>query len=73
MEYLYSDGARTKEDFKSGLMALKPYTNWTTGTWNFSITDIRPWNGIQNTPTDTDILANYLVRSLKKALRKQAI
>lgn len=73
MEYLYSNGARTKEDFIPGLITLKEYTSWTSGTWNFSITDIRPWNGIQNTPTDTDILANYLVRSLKKALRKQAV
>lgn len=73
MEHLYSNGARTKDDFIPGLIALKEYTSWTSGTWNFSITDTRPWNGIQNTPTDTDILANHLVRSLKKALRKQAI
>ena len=73
MEFLYGNGARKKEDFIPGLETLKEYTSWTSGTWNFSLTDIRPWNGIQNTPTDTDILANYLVRSLKKALRKQAI
>jgi hypothetical protein len=32
--------------------------------------DTRPWNGIQNTPSDIDLLTRYLVSSLKKALRK---
>ena len=73
MEYLYSTGARTKEDFIPSLYLLKKYTNWTTGVWNFSQTDIRPWNGIQNTPTDMDLLANYLMRSIKKEFRKQGI
>ena len=35
-----------------------------------SICDIRPWNGIQNTPSDIDLLTRYLVSALKKALRK---
>lgn len=72
MEYLYSQGARTKADFIPGLEVLKEYTSWTHDIWNFSVTDIRPWNGIQNTPTDIDLLANYLIRSLKKGLKKQA-
>ncbi|MBW4504756.1 MAG: DGQHR domain-containing protein [Scytonema hyalinum WJT4-NPBG1] len=71
MESLYSSqGATTSEEFEPGLEALKEYTAWTSGQWRFSEDDVRPWNGIQNTPSDIDILANYLVRSLKRALRK---
>lgn len=73
LEYLYSHGGRTKEDFIPGLVVLKEYTSWTSGTWTFSAIDVRPWNGIQNTPTDADLLSNYLVRSLKRGLRKQAV
>ena len=72
MEILYaSHGATTKQQFVAGLLLLRPYTAWTSGQWIFSESDARPWNGIQNTPTDIDLLSNYLVRSLKKALRKQ--
>lgn len=71
MELLYSsEGATTRAEFEPGLELLKPYTAWTSGQWRFSEYDERPWNGIQNTPSDIDLLANYLVRSLKKALRR---
>ena len=33
--------------------------------------DHRPWSAIQNTPADIDLLANYLVRELKRAMRRQ--
>lgn len=70
MEQLFSsEGARTKDDFIPGLMLLKPFMAWTSGTWNLSEDDIRPWNGIQNTPSDIDLLANFLTRTLKRALR----
>ncbi|ODV42727.1 hypothetical protein AWV79_24205 [Cupriavidus sp. UYMMa02A] len=71
MELLYStEGARLKNEFVRGLELLKPYTAWTSGTWELSQNDIRPWNGIQNTPSDIDLLANYLTRTLKRLLRK---
>lgn len=71
MELLYSlEGARTKDEFVAGLTLLKPHTAWTSGCWELSADDIRPWNGIQNTPTDIDLLAKYLTRTLKRALRK---
>lgn len=71
MELLYaSEGATSAEEFKPGLELLKPYTAWTSGQWRFSNEDIRPWKGIENTPSDIDLLANHLVRNLKRALRK---
>lgn len=71
MEQLYSsEGAKTCADFKPGLLALRDYTAWTSGHWKFNDDDVRNWNGIQNTPTDIDILSNYLVRCLKKIRRK---
>ncbi|WP_420995177.1 DGQHR domain-containing protein DpdB [Cupriavidus sp. 30B13] len=71
MEILYAtEGARTKDEFVPGLQLLKPYTAWTSGTWELSANDTRLWNGIQNTPTDIDLLANCLTRTLKRVLRK---
>lgn len=71
MEMLYStEGARLKDEFIPGLELLKPFTAWTSGTWELSQNDVRPWNGIQNTPSDIDLLANYLTRTLKRLLRK---
>ncbi|AOI96713.1 DGQHR domain-containing protein DpdB [Burkholderia sp. LA-2-3-30-S1-D2] len=71
MEFLYSsEGATTRSDFERSLRLLKEYTAWTSGQWRLAPYDERPWNGIQNTPSDIDLLTNYLVRSMKRALRK---
>ncbi|NIF85476.1 DGQHR domain-containing protein [Comamonas sp. Tr-654] len=72
MEHLYTHAnATSSEDFIPGLKLLRDngHTAWTSGQWYLSDDDIRPWNGIQNTPTDIDILANHLVRRLKRELR----
>ncbi|MEK8030990.1 DGQHR domain-containing protein DpdB [Ideonella sp. DXS29W] len=66
----YSEGATQRHQFEPALEALKAYTAWTSGQWQFSETDIRPWNGVQNTPSDIDLLTRYLIAALKKALRK---
>jgi DGQHR domain-containing protein len=72
MDHLfYAEGATKRQQFIDGLEALKPYTAWTSGQWTLTETDVRPWNGIQNTPSDIDALTRYLVASTKKALRKQ--
>ncbi len=72
MEILYDSHNATKShQFVAGLHLLKSYTAWTSGEWIFAEDDIRPWNGIQNTPTDVNLLSNYLVRTLKRALKKQ--
>ena len=71
MELLHSNsGATTADEFMPGLELLKEHTAWTSGQWHFGVDDVRSWNGIQNTPSDIDLLANYLVRSLKRSLRK---
>ncbi|MGY0193821.1 DGQHR domain-containing protein DpdB [Leptothrix sp. BB-4] len=71
MELLHSNsGATTAAEFTPGLELLKEHTAWTCGQWHFGADDVRAWNGIQNTPSDIDLLANYLVRSLKRSLRK---
>ena len=71
MDHLHSvEGATNRQEFESGLKILSPYTAWTSGQWELEAWDTRPWNGIQNTPSDIDLLTRYLVSSLKKALRK---
>lgn len=71
MDHLYStEGAAERHQFEPGLRLLQPFTAWTGGQWALDTDDIRPWNGIQNTPSDIDLLTRYLVSSLKKALRK---
>jgi hypothetical protein len=71
MEILYStNGATNKDEFAEGLELIKPYTAWTSGTWDLEDSDTRPWNGIQNTPSDVYLLSKYLVKVTKKAIRK---
>jgi hypothetical protein len=70
MEQLYVGyGEVSKPKFMKGLKLLAPKTAWTEGTWVFSRDDKRPWNGIQNNPTDIDLLTNYLLRQLRKAIK----
>jgi DGQHR domain-containing protein len=71
MDHLYSaQGATSRQQFEPGLRLLQPYTAWTSGQWQLEAFDTRPWNGIQNTPNDIDLLTRYLVSSVKRALRK---
>jgi DGQHR domain-containing protein len=71
MDHLYSlEGAAERDQFEPGLRLLAPHTAWRSGQWPLEPWDTRPWNGIQNTPSDIDLLTRYLVSSLKKALRK---
>lgn len=70
MDYLYTNqGARSATHFEEGLVLLKPYTAWTHGTWPMADQEI-PWNGLQNTPQDIDILTRHLVSTLKRQFRK---
>jgi len=72
METLYAHAGKVdREEFVKGLKLIEPKCAWVAGRWTFSRDDQRPWNGIQNTSTDIDLLANYLVRELKRALRRQ--
>jgi DGQHR domain-containing protein len=72
METLYAHAGRVdRDEFVKGLRLIAPKCAWVAGRWTFSRDDQRPWNGIQNTSTDIDLLANYLVRELRRALRRQ--
>lgn len=70
MDLLYvNQGATTADEFAVGLELLKPYTAWTTGHWKTADYEI-PWNDIQNTPTDINLLTLHLVSTTKRQLRK---
>jgi DGQHR domain-containing protein len=74
MELLYAtEGATTSAQFEPGLKLLLEHTAWTSGHWRLSTIEVRSWNGLQNTPTDIHLLANYLVRTLKRELRKTRV
>lgn len=69
MDTLYSNLNTVETDvFIKALRMIKACTAWTSGTWNLTQSDRRPWNGIQNTPTDIDLLTRHLVRHTRKAL-----
>lgn len=70
MDLLYSrQGAVSTKEFSEYLQLLKPYTAWTYGVWKLPGYEV-PWNGIQNTPSDIDLLTRYLVSVMKRQLRK---
>lgn len=60
--------ASTKADFLPVLEILKPFTAWTSGSWNMD-GHVFPWNDIQNTPSDIDLLTRHLVSTVKRQLR----
>lgn len=64
--------ATTKADFIPALEILKPCTAWTSGSWNIDGNEF-PWNGIQNTPSDIDLLTRHLVSTTKRLLRLQEL
>ncbi|WP_329346212.1 DGQHR domain-containing protein DpdB [Streptomyces microflavus] len=41
------------------LEGLVPHVAWTSGTWRFAEQE-RPWNGLQNTPSDLRLLNDHL-------------
>jgi DGQHR domain-containing protein len=74
MELLHSrTGAKKRSEFLWGLELLRNKTAWTSGKWKFFESDERPWNALQNTSGDIDLLSNYLVRELKRELRRQVM
>lgn len=71
MEHLYfSMGARTVDQFKSGLSLLEGKTAWTCGEWDFG--DRKPkWNELQNLNKDWIALSNYLLATIKRVQRER--
>lgn len=60
--------AATKADFVPALELLRPFTAWTSGSWNVD-GHVFPWNDIQNTPSDIDLLTRHLVSMTKREMR----
>lgn len=60
--------ATTKADFVPALESLKPFTAWTSGTWNIDGHEF-PWNAIQNTPSGIDLLTRHLTSIMRRQLR----
>lgn len=70
MDLLYTNqAATTAKEFAIGIELLKPFTAWTSGNWPISGYSV-PWNNLQNTPQDIDILTRHLVSTTKRQLRK---
>lgn len=65
MEVAYAlHGARDRESFADTIRCLEPHTAWTGGHWNFP-TEFRPWDKLQNTASDVQLLSDYLVRLVR--------
>lgn len=71
MDLLYATKKiNTCDGFAKSLKLLRPFTSWTSGEWQIPGYKV-PWNGIENTSSDIDILSRYLVSTIKRQLRKQ--
>jgi DGQHR domain-containing protein len=55
------DEVPTRETYRLDLERLVPVCAWTSGYWDFGPRDQRPWNELQNTPRDIQLLADYLL------------
>lgn len=55
------DEVPTRETYRLDLERLAPVCAWTSGYWDFGPRDQRPWNELQNTPRDIQLLADYLL------------
>jgi len=62
---VFDRGARTREDFVRGLAPLAGRTAWRSGSWEFS-DQVRPWNTLQNTSADYQLLAMHLVGIVRR-------
>ena len=51
------------------LRRLAPQCAWTSGEWQFSESESRRWNRLQNTPNDVRLLTNHVVRLVKPPRR----
>lgn len=57
-------------DLGSVLAKLVPECSWTSGQWSFG-SELRNWNGLQNTPNDVRLLTNHLVRLARPPRRSR--
>ncbi len=63
--------SETKGEFIDMLEIIKPFTAWTSGTWNFKPTP-KHWSEIQNVSPDIRQLREYLFHALNNGLKLKA-
>jgi DGQHR domain-containing protein len=64
-------GLPGRTQFQADLEALRPACHWTEGLWDFGPGRKRKWNELQNTPTDVQLLSNYLTLQYKALVWKR--
>ncbi|MEI7909624.1 MAG: DGQHR domain-containing protein DpdB [Verrucomicrobiota bacterium] len=55
-----------REVFSDCIEAIRIHCSWTSGFWEFGGGMSRKWNEIQNTPKDCQLVANYLLVTLRQ-------
>jgi len=74
MEHLYfTETARNRTDFVSGLSCLKGNTAWTEGAWEYGADNVRPWNSIQFVPRDYMDLSQHLLKIVRTEQRERQL
>jgi DGQHR domain-containing protein len=66
---LRDEGVPTSRRFAEHLRLIAPLCAWTGGVWEFSTTDQRRWNELQNVPRDIKLLSDFLVRAYRRDVR----
>jgi DGQHR domain-containing protein len=64
-----------KLDSKRAVRELKLISDrcaWSGGSWPFGKGRERPWNEVQNTPSDVALLSNFLLREYRQRVRSQS-
>ena len=56
-------------DFETHLRLIAPLCAWTGGSWKFGPYQ-RRWNDLQNTPRDVQVVADHLLSSYRRALKR---
>lgn len=56
-------------DFETHLQLISPLCAWTGGSWKLGPYQ-RRWNDLQNTPRDVQVVADYLLSSYRRALKR---
>ena len=59
----------TTQEFEEELATIQDFCQWTEGHWNFGDGDIRRWDQVQNTPSDINMLANFLLIKYRENYR----
>jgi DGQHR domain-containing protein len=56
-------------DFSEHLLLVAPLCAWTGGSWKLGPYE-RRWNDLQNTPRDVQVIADHLLTSYRRALKR---